>query len=775
MDRDVESLKIYCPNKNRNGCGWTGEIARVDDHLRGCKISCSKCKQIVYFSTMKSHLDTECPCYCPYCDITAEREVISSEHKERCHKFPLTCPNNIGVDNVPCDKFDKANNEINELQDENVNDVLVSSILIEQQNNMVREEATQSLQIARECSDKINKPTNSTMFSKLYDNSHLTIAVLIIAILIPILVRSHYSNSELQQQIIQIQKKFQEQNTQLQQTLQEQNTQLQKKLTELQEKFQEQNTQFQKKFTQPQEKFQEHNTQLQEKVQEQNIQLQEVQQYYHQLSSSVWSMKLWLSSELSDQVAPAIVKMSNFTKELKHKKHWHSSPFFAFEGGYQMHLNVDVAGSGIGEDTHVSVYLFLMKGPHDDELEQSGHWPLRGTFIIELLNQLNDSDHHICMVQFHQMRCSICAERVTGIIRASADSGYGNPQFISYDTLLHHSNNGYHKNDFLIFRISYEHMEAPYQVAPITIKVPKFSYWLESKEEYYSNPFFAFEGGYQMSLRVYAAGNGNGEGTHVSVFLFLMKGPHDDELERSGHWPLRGTFTIELLNQLNDSDHYSHMVQFHHHIWSKCTNRVLDAVAAYDGLGQQQFMPHQTLYNNGYIENNSLIFRISYESTEPPYQIAPVSFKLTNFSQWFINKDLWSSGPFFAFNGGYLIYLIVDAAGHDDESTHVSVDLYLMKGPHDDKLEQSGHWPLRGTFTIELLNQLNDSDHHQYTVKYGAFYNFPRVKVDDEDVIEAIFKFISHDTLFQHNGYLNNDMLQFRVSYSANSDGSNEN
>ena len=56
---------------------------------------------------MKSHLDTECPCYCPYCDITAEREVISSEHKEKCHKFPLTCPNNCGLDNIPQDDMDE--------------------------------------------------------------------------------------------------------------------------------------------------------------------------------------------------------------------------------------------------------------------------------------------------------------------------------------------------------------------------------------------------------------------------------------------------------------------------------------------------------------------------------------------------------------------------------------------------------------------------------------------------------------------------------------------
>ena len=63
-------------------------------------------------------------------------------------------------------------------------------------------------------------------------------------------------------------------------------------------------------------------------------------------------MKLQSSSELSDQVAPAIVKMSSFTKKLKDKEGWHSSPFFAFEGGYQMCLLVDAAGYGDGEGTH---------------------------------------------------------------------------------------------------------------------------------------------------------------------------------------------------------------------------------------------------------------------------------------------------------------------------------------------------------------------------------------------------------------------------------------
>ena len=163
MDRDVEALKIYCPNRNKNKCRWIGEIALVEDHLvRGCEIPCSKCKQIICFHTMKSHLDTECPCYCPHCDVTAEREVISREHKEKCHKFPLTRTNNIniGVDNVP-DKLHKANKYQKEVSF--LNEVLNSNVLVELQDEIfaMRREATQSVDgIAKEQFEKIkNKIT----------------------------------------------------------------------------------------------------------------------------------------------------------------------------------------------------------------------------------------------------------------------------------------------------------------------------------------------------------------------------------------------------------------------------------------------------------------------------------------------------------------------------------------------------------------------------------------------------------------------------------------
>ena len=64
--------------------------------------------------------------------------------------------------------------------------------------------------------------------------------------------------------------------------------------------------------------------------------------------------------------------------------------------------------------------------------------------------------------------------------------------------------------------------------------------------------FYSHDNGYKMCLRV--AGEGDDEtATHLSVYLCLAKGPHDDELT----WPLREEFEVKLLNQISDCEHYS--------------------------------------------------------------------------------------------------------------------------------------------------------------------------------------------------------------------------
>ena len=57
---------------------------------------------------------------------------------------------------------------------------------------------------------------------------------------------------------------------------------------------------------------------------------------------------------------------------------------------------------------------------------------------------------------------------------------------------------------------------------------------------------------------VCANGLKEGHGTHVSIYACLIKGENDDHLP----WPFTGIITIELLNQLEDDNHYSKTVTF---------------------------------------------------------------------------------------------------------------------------------------------------------------------------------------------------------------------
>ena len=61
-----------------------------------------------------------------------------------------------------------------------------------------------------------------------------------------------------------------------------------------------------------------------------------------------------------------------------------------------------------------------------------------------------------------------------------------------------------------------------------------------------------------MCLNVDANGRGDGEGTHVSVFAYLMRGEFDDHLK----WPFQGQVTVAIQNQLEDSNHITTTIGF---------------------------------------------------------------------------------------------------------------------------------------------------------------------------------------------------------------------
>ena len=147
------------------------------------------------------------------------------------------------------------------------------------------------------------------------------------------------------------------------------------------------------------------------------------------------------------------------------------------------------------------------------------------------------------------------------------------------------------------------------QVCPVTIKMSEYSIKKKREVEWYSNPFFTHNKGYKMCLSIDAAGDGNDKGTHLSVYLNLMKGPHDDELT----WPLRGEFEIKLLNQISDSKHHLETVTYDDD--EDTFDRVVEGNISEYGWGEQQYISNEDLNKVTptcqYLKDDCLFFQVT--------------------------------------------------------------------------------------------------------------------------------------------------------------------
>ena len=116
--------------------------------------------------------------------------------------------------------------------------------------------------------------------------------------------------------------------------------------------------------------------------------------------------------------------------------------------------------------------------------------------------------------------------------------------------------------------------------------------------------------GFKMRLKIKLNGNGDYTGTHLSVFLQLMKGELDNFLK----WPF---------------DKIIHFVLIHQDDKNKCLKRlIIEALKNKDstkkhfrkpdtdcneGLGYPGFMSHKKLHDDGFIKNDSLYIRCIIE------------------------------------------------------------------------------------------------------------------------------------------------------------------
>ena len=147
-------------------------------------------------------------------------------------------------------------------------------------------------------------------------------------------------------------------------------------------------------------------------------------------------------------------------------------------------------------------------------------------------------------------------------------------------------------------------------IVPVTIKMAGFDKLKKEGTDWYSRPFYTGMGGYKMCLEVDANGDGDTKGTHISVFTYLMRGEFDSHLK----WPFRGTITIQLVNQLEDKEHFTHACVYTDAADDECSAQITDGERS-AGWGKSKFIPHSALglsvaNNRQYLKDDCIVFRI---------------------------------------------------------------------------------------------------------------------------------------------------------------------
>ena len=730
LRRSLYVFRVRCVHQ-KSGCEWTGELGELERHLNlnlelgkqliGCafaEVACTHCREYFQRRHVHTHQSEACPqrpFSCDYCeDYGSVYEDIVSNHWPVCKCYPVPCPNECGV------SPERQNVETH------VNTACPLTVV-----NCDFHYTGCEVQLVRK-----DMPTH--LAESLVN--HLSLLALHNQQLTQLTMQQKESLEELKKENKALKLKV---SKDVSQEVAELKRQQKKSLQENQQKIQELE---QKTLTSQREigvlKMEVNNdvvqdvvklrSQLKENLEECQRKIQKLEKEKQASIHEIEALKLKVNENMEQEVAdlrrqqvedrvslvtlqqqigmlpPVRLTMTNYEEMKQSNQQWYSPPFYTHQQGYKMCLNVYANGLGIGEGTHVSVFAYLMRGEFDDFLK----WPFKGSVVLQLCNQLEDKKHQGHIIDFSKTTNPKHISRVTSGERGN---GWGIHVFIAHNDLKFKRANKcqYLKDDCLHFRIiTVESLSEP-GVLPTELTMTNFEQHKTNNDQWYSPPFYTHPQGYKMCLDVYANGNGDGKGTHVSAFTHLMRGEFDDRLK----WPFQGSVVLQLCNQLEDKKHCGYIIDFSKTTYPKVISRVTSGERAESGLGAHTLIAHNDLNVNycQYLKNDCLQFRIiTVESLSEP-RVLPTERTMTNFEQNKIDNDDWFSPPFYTHPRGYKMCLNVDANGYGDgEGTHVSVWAYLMRGEFDDNLK----WPFQGGVTVAMLNQLEDGNHTTETIRF---------------------------------------------------------
>ena len=126
-------------------------------------------------------------------------------------------------------------------------------------------------------------------------------------------------------------------------------------------------------------------------------------------------------------------KMSEFSEILRQAKHGRnnkidSEPFYTETYGYKLKLSVNPNGDGSGKNTHLSVFVIVMKGEYDGILP----WPFNQKVTFTLVDQQDDVQERENVVMHFKANSKL--ENFARPV-SEENPGRGYARFVSHDKL----------------------------------------------------------------------------------------------------------------------------------------------------------------------------------------------------------------------------------------------------------------------------------------------------------------------------------------------------
>jgi len=540
-ERDIKSLYVFCSNKER-GCEWQGELNNINDHLKnndGCpfeEVACSNnCENVLQRKFLNGHLINDCPrrkSDCQYCHITDEFRYIEGSHMEKCPKYPLPCPNDCGISDIPREGVDDHQKlcPLEEVECSNHCGVSMQRQYLQGhiKNECPRREVNcQHCQILGE--QQFIEGEHEEMCPKY-----------------PLVCPNKCEAKNVLREDMQAHKK-----------------ECPLEMVQCQYSTVGCNTMIVRKnlLKHNQEKMEEHLS----------FTMSELVSTRDELTATKQCL-LSTKQQLACTIENNIQQLKFAEKRLDDSEQQLALTKIRLNGN-ERRLNDNEQRLDDNQQRLDDNELRL------DDNEQR---------LSTNEDQLAEAEQQL------EFKTDDVMERLQGEIeeieqRLRLEMDRKLQQTMKQVQWTVHLNTRANNDD---------------QTFPAIIKLSEFERMKDDDDYWFSDTFYTHKDGYNLQLKVFPNGNDVGEGTHVSVYLYMEEGDDDDKLT----WPMKKMLRVRLLNQISDSQHHSEM----HSITAKRTATHCDRWIWY----AHKFIPHfDLLYystaDRKFLLNDCLIFEVS--------------------------------------------------------------------------------------------------------------------------------------------------------------------